>query len=499
MPVAPLTADEEYAQAHPEVAAQIANAQVQPGQAPAPAVAPPPVVSPNPAVQRIPEVELPPQQQVKTSGSWSAPVAVSRLSPEELAQMEANNRAAAGNMLSNAEGLRAAQEAETRGIEDTTASLQNEMQKSEEKSVAALRAKEATERDLAQLEAKADEKVDPQRYFRNSNAWDAIGSAMAGLALGLGGRPDVYINHIHKMVENDIESQKSNQARALELVRGKREKLRMDQDVLNKSDDEKRVLYSRLIQNKLEALKARTSNADAKLRLQMGIDEFANKSLEAKAKVTEIAQQGGSAAYATTGGLDQPGVKQAMENKKLTVQDASGNEWILPDQKTAEETRVVAKNTSEAKQLMGEIIQTLKSNPGAKNSVLPSDTKTALEGKIQNLAEKLGALKPELGVLREADTDRQLKIMGVAVGTSGWFQSAPAMISNLQNLERKMGQSFESRLKTAGATLGQTQAFKSGGTRVIGTVPSTIQADTRPEQVPMVTAQQGANAKLKSQ
>lgn len=88
------------------------------------------------------------------------------------------------------------------------------------------------EKDQALFKAYQDQKIDPLRYIHNMSTGSKIAAGIAmvlgGAGAGVSGQPNLSYNMVQKAVENDIEAQRSEQGKALNLWKLNREQLGSD-------------------------------------------------------------------------------------------------------------------------------------------------------------------------------------------------------------------------------------------------------------------------------
>ena len=74
-----------------------------------------------------------------------------------------------------------------------------------------------------------DQKIDPDRYFKNqdtgSRIASAIGLILSGAGLGVTGQPNMALGMINKSIDNDIQAQMNDQSKTMNLYKMNREAL----------------------------------------------------------------------------------------------------------------------------------------------------------------------------------------------------------------------------------------------------------------------------------
>lgn len=141
-----------------------------------------------------------------------------------------------------------------------------------------------------------DSKIDPNRYMHNmstgSKILSAIGLVLSGAGAGARGTNLAY-DHLQRAINDDIDSQKADQSKAMNLWRMNRENLHDDQATNLATQNQMLTLA----QSKIAMAGATTQNAEAHFRAAEMVNKIEQQKAENRFKLGLIGQNGGGGQF----------------------------------------------------------------------------------------------------------------------------------------------------------------------------------------------------------
>lgn len=236
-------------------------------------------------------------------------------------------------------------------------------------------------KDDALLQAYTDNKIDPNRFYKNestgSRIASAIGLMLSGAGSGVTGGPNLAMQQLQRSVDNDIDAQKNEQGKNLNLYKMNQEALGND---LHAQAATQNQLWSG-VQAKVAMATAQAQNPLVKLKGQEMINNIEQQKIQNRLQLGLIQGQGGQPS--------QPGMQGNLSSADPAV--------LVP---------MFIKDPSQQKTAYDEI------------------------GKAQNANKSYGEM---LQAFDQAGSGNALKGGNTIVGSLGGVRS-PESVNKLQNL-----------------------------------------------------------------
>lgn len=217
--------------------------------------------------------------------------------------------------------------------------------------------------------------INPDRYFQNESTGSKIGAAIAlafsGFGAGLTGGPNLALQQINKSVDEDIDAQKNEQGKTLNLMRLNQEGLKND---LAANLATQNQLYS-IAQAKIQKSLAGIQGADANQRGEALINGLQQQKLQNNQRLG-VLTQGAQGSNGQLSGRDPSVIVDAL------VTDPAEKEKVLEEIKTRQQLSTLKNAMDESsKHLSGQLLH---------GAFSPSDTASAKQsfaGALQKISE----------------------------------------------------------------------------------------------------------------
>lgn len=164
-----------------------------------------------------------------------------------------------------------------------------ESRKTPEDIVAGYKAK-----DDALMKSYMDGKIDPDRYLKNMSTGSkiaaSIGLLFSGFGSGASGQSNFALDHINQAINSDIDAQKNEQGKNLNLYK-------MNQEALGNDLKAQAATQNQLwtgVQAKIQAATAQSQNPALQLKGQQMINDIEQQKIQNRLKLGLLSQQGGA-------------------------------------------------------------------------------------------------------------------------------------------------------------------------------------------------------------
>ncbi len=148
-------------------------------------------------------------------------------------------------------------------------------------------------KDDALLKAYSDNKIDPNRFYKNQSTGSRIASSIGLILSGAGsavtGGPNLAMQQLQKAVDADIEAQKNEQGKNMNLFSMNREAL--GDDMRAQAATQNQLLTG--VQAKVGMATAQAQNPGVKLRGQQMINDLEQQKLQNRMQIGLLSQGGG--------------------------------------------------------------------------------------------------------------------------------------------------------------------------------------------------------------
>lgn len=180
----------------------------------------------------------------------------------------------------------------------------NQFQKNQgqtaESIVAASRAKDE------QLERSfLDNKIDPNRFWKNQSTGSkiaaGIGLLFSGIGSGITGGPNLAMHQINSAIENDIDAQKNDQSKKMNLWKMNREALGNDLQAHAATQNQ----YYTALQAKMLQSSQGIQNAEVQLKVKQAISDLQQRKLQNNMLMGELSQGQGQGGMPGSSGLSK--------------------------------------------------------------------------------------------------------------------------------------------------------------------------------------------------
>lgn len=159
-------------------------------------------------------------------------------------------------------------------------------------------------KDDALMQSYLNDKIDPNRYYKNmstgSRIASAIGLLFSGFGSGITGQPNIALGELNKAVDNDIDAQKNEQGKNLNLFKMNQEALGNDVQAQAATQNQ---LYTG-VQAKLQMAALQAKNPATQLKAQQMINDIEQQKIQNRMRLGLLSQTEG-------GQSGQPGLLKA--------------------------------------------------------------------------------------------------------------------------------------------------------------------------------------------